>query len=68
MRPHEIPLQFKIDLVNRSKGCTLNGNPAVVSGYNLDFAKVTDLITGLSAEWAWPTVERILNNGGNFKS
>lgn len=51
-----------------AKKVTLNGNPAVISGANNDFATVTDMTTHLSAEWAWETVERIVNNGGEFKS
>jgi hypothetical protein len=47
---------------------TLNGNPARISGARLDFARVTDTVTGLSCEWAWETVERIVANGGAFKS
>lgn len=48
---------------------TLNGNPAKISGAKLDFAVVTDMTTGLSAEWAWPTVEHIVTNrGGEFQS
>ena len=47
---------------------TLDGKPAAVSGYRLDFARVTDRKTGLSAEWAWPTVARIVARGGAFSS
>lgn len=47
---------------------TLDGKRARVSGIRNDFATVTDAATGLSSEWAWPTVERIVRNGGNFKS
>lgn len=47
---------------------TLNGKPAKVSGVNLDFARVTDKATGLSCEWAWPTVRRIIERGGKFQS
>jgi hypothetical protein len=45
---------------------TLNGNPAIISGHRLSFAKVTDLTTGLSAEWSWTAVRRIVANGGAF--
>lgn len=47
---------------------TLNGQRAKISGALRDFAVVTDHKTGLSAEWAWPTVARIVANGGAFKS
>lgn len=49
-------------------GTTLNGQPAYVTGYTLPFAKVYDKSSGLSCEFAWETVERILNTGGKFKS
>lgn len=47
---------------------TLNGLPAKVSGVNKQFATVTQLKTGLSAEWSWEAVERIVNRDGKFKS
>lgn len=46
----------------------LNGNKARISGIRNDFATVTDSTTNLSAEFAWATVERIVRNGGQFKS
>lgn len=48
---------------------TINGNPAMVSGFTQRFATVTDKATGLSAEWSWETVEHVVNNRfGAFKS
>lgn len=47
---------------------TLDGRRAKISGYNLEFAVVTDLETGSSHEWAWLTAARIANSGGAFKS
>lgn len=47
---------------------TLDGKRARISGIRNDYATVTDSTTGLSAEWAWVTVERIVRNGGHFKS
>jgi len=47
---------------------TLDGNRARISGIRNDFATVTDAATGMSVEFAWPTVERIVRNGGTFKS
>ena len=46
----------------------LNGKPARISGWAHDFAMVTDLETGLSAEWSWEAVQRVVDNGGEFKS
>jgi hypothetical protein len=47
---------------------TLDGQPAWIGGASLDFAIVRQIKTGLGAEWAWPTVARIVANGGAFKS
>ena len=50
-------------------GATINGNRALVSGYMNDYATVTDATTGMSCEFAWPTVRHILRNkNGEFKS
>lgn len=47
---------------------TLNGEKAVISGVRKPFATVTSLVSGLSCEWAWETVERIVARDGKFKS
>lgn len=47
---------------------TLNGQPAKVTGALNDYAKVTQIESGLSCEWAWETVARIVANGGRFFS
>jgi hypothetical protein len=47
---------------------TLNGVRARVSGIQNSFATVTQFGTGLSAEWSWEAVERIVAKGGDFKS
>jgi len=47
---------------------TLNGKPAAVSGYNLPFAHVTQLKSGLSAEWSWTAVALVVSRGGDFRS
>jgi len=48
---------------------TLNGEPARISGYRNDFATVTQLDSGLSAEWSWPAVRRIVEQrDGAFKT
>lgn len=47
---------------------TLNGKPAKLSGVHKPFATVTDLATGLSAEWSWEAVENVMRKGGHFKS
>jgi hypothetical protein len=72
MAEHNEPLTREV-LEKRSgfchtNGITLDGKPAVISGYRNSFAKVTQLSTGLSAEWSWEAVERIVAKGGKFKS
>jgi hypothetical protein len=47
---------------------TLNGEPAAISGARHDYAMVRQLASGLGAEWAWPTVARIVAAGGEFRS
>jgi hypothetical protein len=51
-----------------TKGATLNGNPAIISGTQNAFATVTDKTTRLGCEFAWATVARIVANGGEFRS
>lgn len=59
----------KLEIWRRQEGVsvTLNGKRAVISGYRNDFATVSQWPEGLSAEWAWETVERIIDKGGAFK-
>jgi len=47
---------------------TLNGERAVICGARHDVATVRAISSGLGCEWAWPTVARIVANGGAFKS
>ena len=48
---------------------TLNGERAVVSGTRHEFATVTQVKTGLSAEWSWPSVAHVLaHKNGAFQS
>ena len=48
--------------------CTIDGKPATVTGRQLDFGIVAELPHGLRVEFAWPTIARIMDNGGRFKS
>jgi len=69
LRPHQIPKHIKRSLIDYSRkhSCTLNGEPALVHGAKCDFAMVT--ANNNEAEFAWPTVERILKlKHGNFQS
>lgn len=51
-----------------ARPCTLNGRPAAIGGALEAFATVRDRETGLGAQWAWPTVARVLERGGDFYS
>lgn len=51
-----------------TEGVTLDGKPAKISGYCNPFATVQEFTTGLHCDFAWPTVARIVANGGAFKS
>lgn len=50
------------------KPCTLNGKPATISGRRCPFGRVTALVDGESYEWSWTTIDRVMRNGGTFKS
>jgi len=60
----------KTALIDRSKEMTitLDGEPAVINGRLLEFAVVSTLSGSKRFEWAWATVEKILKEGGSFKS
>jgi hypothetical protein len=48
---------------------TLNGKPAKVCGAQLPWAFVVTLDSRLSAEYAWNTVQHVIDNlGGKFKA
>lgn len=53
--------------LTQTEGVTLNGVPARITGARNDFATVTRN-DGLSAEWAWPTVARIVNRNKAFST
>lgn len=67
----EVTREERIALVedSRSNGCTLDGHPAVVSGYALGFANVRRRDgKGGDVQFAWATVARILSTHRSFKS
>jgi hypothetical protein len=45
---------------------TLDGKPARITGFRMPFAQVQG--GGESVEFAWRTVARVVQSGGNFKS
>jgi hypothetical protein len=59
----ELTREERLALCGRA---TLDGRPAIVSGASRPFAIVTDRATGLSAEWSWQAVARIMARGGTF--
>jgi hypothetical protein len=68
---HTIPVEQREALVEdaRANGCTLDGEPAYVSGSRLDFARVHRKDgRGGNVEFAWATVQRILSTHRNFQS
>ena len=52
-----------------TEGVTLDGEPAMVMGAANRFAQVATLRgCGPAVEFAWPTVARIIADGGAFRS
>lgn len=63
---NEATAEYRRELCNMP--CTMNGKPAQVSGALLRFAVVSERDSGLACEFSWQAVERVLANGGAFKS
>ena len=62
-----MPIERRRELAEEE--VTLNGRRAKIHGVNNDFATVSQLPNGLSAEWAWATVEHVItNNNGAFNA
>ena len=55
-----IPVEQRRELVETP--VTLNGMNAVISGVTNDFATVTQLPNGLSADFAWWTVKHVIEH------
>jgi hypothetical protein len=55
-------------LVKDQDNLTIDGKPAIVVGYHNQFATVVALDESARVEFAWSTVERIVNKDGAFKS
>jgi len=48
---------------------TLDGKPAIILGARRDYATVAQIPDGLSYEWCWETVKRVVETkNGEFKS
>jgi len=62
-------LANKRQYLYESESVTLDGKPAKICGWCNNFATITTLDRPhVSFEWSWPTVARIVANGGHFKS
>lgn len=48
--------------------CTLDGKQATIIGRRLEAGIVAELPHGLRVEFAWPTIARVMAQGGEFKS
>lgn len=61
-------MQTLQDVKNRWTGaaCTLNGEPAIISGRLHVFAVIRTLDGRMVGHWSWLAVERIMQNGGDF--
>jgi hypothetical protein len=57
-------------LVDAGVKCTLDGQPAVIRGFQSDFGKVGEVNDHIrEAEWSWPAILGVLTqHGGNFKT
>lgn len=54
------------DLYEDRKPCTLDGRPATISGFALQFGMVRSLDGKMSGEWNWQAIVTIMENGGEF--
>jgi hypothetical protein len=62
--PHYEVIAHRRDLCSRP--CTLDGAPAVLAGALEPFPTVCELGRNVKAQFSWPTVERIMADGGAF--
>jgi len=61
------PAEAARDLQDSGTTCTLDGKTARISGFKLRFAQVWQLDnSGVSGEWSWDAVIRILRADGKF--
>ena len=72
MSKQQIPVPAEAELECRRELCqaevTLDGQKAVIVGARNRFATVRQHPSGLTAEWSWEAVARVVANGGHFKS
>jgi hypothetical protein len=48
--------------------CTLDGKDATICGRRLEAGIVAELPSGNRVEYAWPTIARVMADGGEFRS
>lgn len=60
--------QEAIRLWRGDNACWLDGQPAKVVGWMLDFPSVVQLNGPLSLQWSWAAVNRIMSGDRHFKS
>lgn len=61
-----IDLDARRDLIDRR--ITLNDHPAYIVGVREQFAMVRDAETHLGCQWSWEAVQRVIENGGHFRT
>lgn len=61
-----LTLQQRRDLV--AVPVTLDGEPAVITGAQNEFATIATLRGGRAAPWSWPAAERVVQAGGHFRT
>ena len=64
----------KQDIIDKYAGkyaglsCTLDGKTAKILGRLNKFATIAESLDGPAYEWSWQAVERIMTEGGRFKT
>ena len=65
--PYWVPVEERRALAERE--VTLNGERATISGINNDYATITIMPHGFSANFAWIFVKRVIErHGGRFNA
>ena len=68
MTTREQDKQETIEKWRDDNACTLDGKPAKVIGWKLDFPMVAQLHGPYAVEFSWATVNRIMSNDRAFRS
>lgn len=54
------------NLYEDRRPCTLDGKPATISGFALQFGMAKSLDGKMSGEWNWQSIVTIMENDGKF--